>query len=99
MKVRTNVPPKKFKDKKGYSKINLLSRKAKDERAISTAEKSTKLGMVFIKSDGKVHNPDTTSDTKKMRRGDALVVQGVKRADGLTQANYKYKKNLARKKK
>lgn len=99
MKVKTNVPPKKFKDKKGYSKINLLSRKAKDERAITTAEKSPKLGIIFIKSKGKVNNPDTTSDVKKMRRGDALVVQGVPRKDKLVEANYKYKKNLARKKK
>src|SRR5688572_21224993 len=98
MKVRTNVKPK-FKDKKGYSKINLLSRKEKDTRAISTAEKSSKPSIVFIKSKEKIHNPDTKSDVKKARRGDAIYVTPKKRKDGLIEADYDYAKNLARKKK
>ena len=90
MKVRTNVTPGKFKKAKGYSRINLHSRKEKDIRAITTAENKPNSPLVFIKSKGKLHNPDMSSDVKKMQRGDALVVDGY---------NYKYKKNLAKKKK
>lgn len=86
-----------FKQKKGYSRINLHSRKEKDIRAISAAEKREKPSVVFIKSKGKVHNPDTSSNQKKMQRGDALFVQGIKRNDGLIEATYKYKKNMAKK--
>lgn len=98
MKVTTNLTGK-FKAKKGYSKINLLSRKEKDTRAISTAEKSNKPSIVFIKSKGKIHNPDVNSDVKKAQRGDAIVVTPKKRKDGLIEADYEYAKNLARKKK
>lgn len=98
MKTRTNLTGK-FKEKKGYSKINLLSRKQKDTHALSTAEKSDKPSIVFIKSKEKIHNPDTKSDIKKARRGDAIYVTPKKRKDGLIEADYKYAKNLARKKK
>lgn len=92
------VTPGKFKQKKGHSRINLLSRKQKDIKAISKAEVADKPSFVFIKSKGKVHNPDTSSDVKKMRRGDALHVEPKKTKTNLVDAAYKYKKNLARKK-
>lgn len=99
MKSRTNVsPPGKFKKEKGYSKINLLSRKKKDAKAIEAAGKTTHGGIVFFKSN-KLKNPDKTSSQKTVKRGDAVVVGSNKYQGWPVEPTFKYKRNLAEKKK
>lgn len=99
MRSRTNVsPPDKFKKEKGYSKINLHTRKKKDEKAIKAAGNTTHGKIVFMKSNT-LDNPDKTSSQKKVRRGDAVVVGSNKFQGWPVMPTFKYKKNLAEKKK
>lgn len=81
MKITTNVKPGKFK---------LISKKKRDERDITKAEKSEKGSIVFIRSNNKVTNPDLSSKDRKLQKGDAILVDPIKRDDGLIEADYKH---------
>lgn len=82
MKVSTNVSkPGKFR---------LRSKKKRDEQDLAKAEKSEKGSIVFIRSNKKINNPDTKSRDNKLRKGDAVLVDPVKRDDDLIEAEYKH---------